>query len=216
MQYQGTQTFHVPIEQLWPQLLDPTVLQQCIAGCERFEQVDERSYSSTVKVTIGPVSARFVSKMELCDVVAPQRCTLKFSGQGGVAGFGKGEARVTLTATDDGGTRLEWTADAQVGGKLAQIGSRLIEGTVRKMSDDFFNRFAAAVAPTPPVARVEATPAPLSAPPQAGIPVPGASATEPARPAPGGGMPATGLWAAGLVLTLAVLAAMAGAAGWVR
>lgn len=115
-------------------------MQQCIAGCEKLEATGPDEYQSTVKVSIGPVSARFVSKLNLCDVQPPRQCTLKFSGQGGVAGFGKGETRMTLVPLADGATQLDWTVDAQVGGKLAQIGSRLVEGSVRKMSEDFFTR----------------------------------------------------------------------------
>ncbi len=202
MQYQGTQTFSAPVDVIWPKLLDPAVLQQCIAGCETFEQVSDASYHSTVKVSMGPVTARFVSKMELTEVVAPQRCTLKFSGQGGVAGFGKGEARVTLTPIETGGTQLDWVADAQVGGKLAQMGSRLIEGTVRKMREDFFARFAEVVAPPPPQ---EPPVAPVSEPDALG------SATPPVR-AHGAGATDTGwaLWAGAVALALAALGWMAG------
>lgn len=145
MNYQGSQSLPHPIDRVWQALLDPAVLQQCIAGCEKFERTGDDEYKSTVKVSIGPVSARFASTVTLADVVAPVSCTLKFAGQGGVAGFGKGEAHVRLSPEDGGtnaGTRLDWDADASVGGKLAQIGSRLIEATVRKMSDDFFVRFA--------------------------------------------------------------------------
>jgi carbon monoxide dehydrogenase subunit G len=141
MNYSGSQNLPHPIDHVWRALLDPQVLQQCIAGCETFERTGDEEYKSTVKVSIGPVSARFASTVTLADVVAPSSCTLKFSGQGGVAGFGRGEAHVRLYP-ETGGTRLDWDADAHVGGKLAQIGSRLIEATVRKMSDDFFVRFA--------------------------------------------------------------------------
>ena len=143
MNYQGTQTLAHPPERVWQALLDPQVLSACIAGCERFERVSDNGYTSTVKIAIGPVAARFDSSITLVDVAAPERCTLQFAGQGGVAGFGKGEARVVLRAEAGGGTRLDWNANAHVGGRLAQIGSRLIEATVRKMSEDFFRRFAA-------------------------------------------------------------------------
>ncbi len=141
MNYQGTQLLEHPTQRVWDALLDPAVLRQCIAGCETFERTSDTDFTSTVKVSIGPVSARFNSTVSLADVAAPHRCTLRFSGQGGVAGFGKGEARVTLTETATGQTRLDWNADAQVGGKIAQLGARLIEGSVRKMSEDFFQRF---------------------------------------------------------------------------
>lgn len=148
MNYSGSQNLPHPIERVWQALLDPQVLQQCIAGCEKFERTGDDEYKSTVKISIGPVSARFASTVTLADVVQPSSCTLKFAGQGGVAGFGRGEAHVRLTP-EAGGTRLDWDADAHVGGKLAQIGSRLIEATVRKMSDDFFVRFAAQLQSAP-------------------------------------------------------------------
>ncbi|QHE87391.1 SRPBCC family protein [Hydrogenophaga sp. BPS33] len=157
MNYQGTQLLDQPMQRVWDALLDPAVLRQCIAGCETFERTSDSGFASTVKVSIGPVAARFTSTMTLADVEAPHRCTLRFSGQGGVAGFGKGEAHVELVETAPGQTRLDWTADAQVGGKIAQLGSRLIEGTVRRMSEDFFQRFAAQLSTLAPVAPPEET-----------------------------------------------------------
>lgn len=151
MNYQGSQLLPFPAANVWQALLDPEVLRACIAGCEQFERVGEFDYKSTVKISIGPVSARFASTMALADVVAPLSCTLQFAGQGGVAGFGKGAAKVVLMPQDGGAsTQLDWSADAHVGGRLAQIGSRLIEATVRKMSEDFFQRFAAQLAAQAP------------------------------------------------------------------
>ncbi len=158
MNYQGSQLLSHPVEHVWQALLDPEVLRQCIAGCEQFERVGEDDYKSTVKIVIGPVSARFSATVTLADVLPPHSCTLRFAGQGGVAGFGKGEARVVLSPEGDG-TRLDWTADAHVGGRLAQIGSRLIEASVRKMSDDFFVRFAAQLNGSAAPAAGSATPA---------------------------------------------------------
>ena len=150
MNYQGTQGLEHPVQRVWDALLDPAVLRQSIAGCESFERTGDTTFACTVKVSIGPVAARFTSQVELQEAQPPHHCTLRFSGQGGVAGFGKGEARVVLVETGPAQTRLDWSANAQVGGKIAQLGSRLIEGTVRKMSEDFFQRFAAQLAvPTP-------------------------------------------------------------------
>ncbi|MDB5849388.1 MAG: hypothetical protein JWP29_3140 [Rhodoferax sp.] len=157
MNYQGSQLLPHPPERVWQALLDPQVLAGCIAGCEQFDRTGDNSYKSTVKITIGPVSARFTSTVALTDVLPPHSCTLQFAGQGGVAGFGKGEAKVRLMPRDGGaGTQLDWEADAHVGGRLAQIGSRLVEATVRKMSEDFFVRFAAQLAGGP-----QGTPDPL-------------------------------------------------------
>jgi uncharacterized protein len=163
MNYQGTQVLSHPAQTVWQALLDPQVLQHCIAGCERFERVAEDEFKSSVKIAIGPVTARFASTISLADVVAPRSCTLRFSGQGGVAGFGKGEARVRLTQLPEG-TQLDWQADAHVGGKLAQIGSRLIEATVRKMSEDFFARFAGQLMAAAPPDALEPAPSPVAAP----------------------------------------------------
>jgi carbon monoxide dehydrogenase subunit G len=172
MNYQGSQSLPHPVAHVWQALLDPAVLQQCIAGCEKFERTGDDEYKSTVKISIGPVSARFASTVTLADVVAPVSCTLKFAGQGGVAGFGKGEAHVRLSP-EEGGTKLDWDADASVGGKLAQIGSRLIEATVRKMSDDFFVRFARQLQQAPREAAAPTAPASPATVPGTGI-TPGA------------------------------------------
>lgn len=149
MDFQGSQLLPHSAPTVWRALMDPVLLQQCIAGCEKFEHLGGNDYSSTVKVSIGPVAARFTSKLSLSDLVEPTSCSLHFSGQGGVAGFGKGVAKLQLAAVEGGKTQLDWTAQAQVGGKLAQIGSRLVEGSVRKMSDDFFAKLAAYL-DTPP------------------------------------------------------------------
>jgi carbon monoxide dehydrogenase subunit G len=169
MNYQGSQLLPHPAERVWQALLDPAVLRQCIAGCETFERVGDNDYKSTVKIVIGPVSARFSSTVTLADVVPPTQCTLQFAGQGGVAGFGRGEARVVL-APEGEGTRLDWNADAHVGGRLAQIGSRLIDASVKKMSADFFVRFAAQLdAPTEAAAPAQAATAVAS--PRSAIPM---------------------------------------------
>lgn len=187
MNYQGSQLLPHPPGRVWQALLDPAVLRQCIAGCETFERVGDNDYKSTVKIVIGPVSARFSSTVTLADVVPPTHCTLQFAGQGGVAGFGKGEARVVLMPEGEG-TRLDWNADAHVGGRLAQIGSRLIDASVKKMSADFFVRFAAQLdAPA-----VEAGPAAQAEPMAAALL-----------------QPASSLKAVGVAVALALAAALA-------
>jgi uncharacterized protein len=117
------------------------VLKACIAGCESVERVSDNEYRLTMTARVGPVSARFTGRIVLADIVAPTSYTLSFEGQGGAAGFAKGEARVTL-ADNNPGTRIDYQAKAQVGGKLAQIGSRLVDGAAAKVADDFFARFA--------------------------------------------------------------------------
>jgi hypothetical protein len=125
----------------WQALNDPAILKQAIPGCERFERVSDTEYALTVALKIGPVSAKFNGKVLLSDIVAPDSYSLIFEAQGGMAGFGKGESKVKLTPTPDGGCELTYTVQSQVGGKIAQLGQRLIEGAAKSLADDFFKRF---------------------------------------------------------------------------
>ena len=133
-------TIAAPRTRVWDALNDPATLKRCIAGCESIEATGDNAYKVAMTVAIGPVKAKFKGDLMLEDIDAPNAYTIRFSGQGGVAGFGKGSARVTLSAADEG-TRLDYTVDAQVGGKIAQVGSRLIDGASKKMADDFFRAF---------------------------------------------------------------------------
>jgi carbon monoxide dehydrogenase subunit G len=141
MEMSGSRTVPADIETTWRALNDPEVLKACIAGCESVERVSDNEYRLTMTARVGPVSARFTGRIVLSDIVAPTSYTLSFEGQGGAAGFAKGEARVTLSDNKPG-TRIDYQAKAQVGGKLAQIGSRLVDGAAAKVADDFFARFA--------------------------------------------------------------------------
>jgi carbon monoxide dehydrogenase subunit G len=123
-------------------LNDPAVLKDCLPGCESFERSGDNAFQVVVAARVGPVAARFNGRMTMTDVEAPNAYTLHFEGQGGAAGFARGEARVTLAPEGEGQTALTYAAKAQVGGKLAQIGSRLVDGAAAKMTDDFFARFA--------------------------------------------------------------------------
>ena len=125
----------------WQALNDPAILKQAIPGCERFERVSDTEYALTVALKIGPVSAKFNGKVFLSDIIAPQSYSLVFEAQGGMAGFGKGESKVKLTPSPDGGCELTYTVQSQVGGKIAQLGQRLIEGAAKSLADDFFKRF---------------------------------------------------------------------------
>ena len=125
----------------WQALNDPSILKQAIPGCERFERVSDTEYALTVALKIGPVSAKFNGKVLLNDIVAPDSYSLIFEAQGGMAGFGKGESKVKLTPTPEGGCELTYTVQSQVGGKIAQLGQRLIEGAAKSLADDFFKRF---------------------------------------------------------------------------
>lgn len=131
---------------VWEALNDPAILQQCIPGCQSIEQVDEQKMRAVVVASIGPVKAKFNANLSLENLNPPESYTLAGDSKAGAAGFGRGSADVTLSE-HDGGTRLAYTASFSVGGKLAQIGSRLVEGATRKIADDFFSNFAAALAP---------------------------------------------------------------------
>ena len=132
---------------VWEALNDPAVLKDCVPGCESFERTGENAYQLVMSARVGPVSARFNGRMTMTDIDPPNAYTLHFDGQGGAAGFARGEARVTLAPEGGQHTALTYVAKAQVGGKLAQVGSRLVDGVAAKMSDDFFARFAARFAP---------------------------------------------------------------------
>jgi carbon monoxide dehydrogenase subunit G len=143
MQMQGSRVLAVTQQQAWDALLDPQVLQACIPGCEKMEATGENQYAAALALRVGPVAARFNSKVALSDVVPPQSCTISFDGQGGAAGFGKGHAKVRLTPQDGGKCELAYDVNAQVGGKIAQVGQRLIDGVAKSMAEDFFQRFDA-------------------------------------------------------------------------
>jgi uncharacterized protein len=139
-----TGVYRIPAarEAVWDALNDPEILRECIAGCEAFAPEGENVWRVVVTASVGPVKARFASKITLTDIDRSNAYTLNFDGQGGTAGFGKGSARVSLS--DDGAdTQLSYTAKAQVGGKLAQVGSRLIDGAAAKVAADFFEKFSA-------------------------------------------------------------------------
>ncbi len=146
MEMQASRSLAVSQQQAWEALNDPETLKACLAGCDRFEPQGDDQYAVGMAVKVGPVSAKFSGKVTLSDITPPERYRIAFEGQGGVAGFGKGEADVTLTpepADAAGQPRclLSYSVQAQVGGKLAQLGQRLIDGAARNMADDFFARF---------------------------------------------------------------------------
>ncbi len=140
MDMQGSRQLGVTQQQAWDALNDPEVLKVCIPGCEKIEATGENQYAVTNALKIGPVAARFNGKIALTDIEAPKGYTLNFDGQAGAAGFGKGTAKVSLTP-NDAGCELGYTVNAQVGGKIAQVGQRLIDGVAKSMAEDFFKRF---------------------------------------------------------------------------
>lgn len=155
MEMKGSRIVPADARTTWRALNDPQVLRMCIPGCETVERVSDSEYRVTMTARVGPVSAKFIGRLLLADLVAPRSYTLRFEGQGGAAGFANGTAKVAL-APSDAGTRIDYVASAQVGGKLAQIGSRLVDGAAAKVADDFFARFAECVGQPVPATAGEA------------------------------------------------------------
>ena len=144
MELTETHSLPVPQDVAWAALNDTEILRACIPGCESIEADGENAYAVAMTASVGPVKAKFKGRMNLVDVDAPNTYTIVFEGQGGTAGFGKGQAKVILVPADDAAsTTLSYTAHAQVGGKLAQIGSRLVDGAAKKIAGEFFKRFSA-------------------------------------------------------------------------
>ena len=131
---------------VWRALNDPEVLRQAIPGCETIEKVSDTEFTAKVVAKVGPVRASFTGQVQLSDLDPPNGYRISGEGKGGPAGFAKGGATIKLSDAD-GGTKLSYTVDAQIGGKLAQIGSRLIDATARSMAQDFFGRFSKLVTP---------------------------------------------------------------------
>ena len=133
---------------VWAALNDPEVLKQSIPGCQDLARVSDTEFTATAKVAVGPVKATFKGKVNLTDIDPPNGYRISGEGQGGVAGFAKGGAKVRLDDGEGGGTRLSYDVEANVGGKLAQLGGRLINGVAKKYADEFFANFAKALAPS--------------------------------------------------------------------
>ena len=130
---------------VWARLNDTETLKVSIPGCESLEKLSDTELQAVAKIKIGPVSARFKGKVNLTDIDAPNSYRISGQGDGGIAGFAKGGANVRLADADGGGTRLSYDVDAQVGGKIAQLGGRLIDSTAKKLADEFFANFAKAL-----------------------------------------------------------------------
>lgn len=214
MEMHASRPLAVSQQQAWEALNDPETLKACLNGCEKFEAADDGGYAVTMAVKVGPVSAKFNGKVTLSEVVAPESYTIAFEGQGGVAGFGKGQAKVSLLPAEDAQQcTLNYEVQAQVGGKIAQLGQRLIDGAARTMAEDFFSRFDALMRERNPVADDEevarfdtrtwehdAAIASSSA-ASAGAPL---DATPTAAPADKAGMPIW-TWVLGLIVVLGAL-----------
>ena len=162
MELTSSRTVPAPVEATWKALNDAQTLKACIAGCESIEHVSDTEFRVRMTARVGPVAAKFSGRVVLADLVPPSSYRMSFEGEGGAAGFARGEAHITLAPDPSGGTRIDYSATAQVGGKLAQIGSRLVDGAAAKVVDDFFARFAERLGGTAPPA--EAPPAEAPAP----------------------------------------------------
>ena len=162
MELTGEQLIPLPQDEVWRGLIDPEVLKASIPGCESIEKLSDTDYKVVITAAIGPVKAKFTGKLVLSNVNPPHSYSLAFDGSGGAAGFSKGSAQVALTAEGGRNTRLRYSTRASVGGKLAQVGSRLIDGVAAKLAEDFFTRFNETLAPVVPAveAPVEEAPAP--------------------------------------------------------
>jgi carbon monoxide dehydrogenase subunit G len=171
MEMSGEYRIEAPREKVWAALNDPEILKQSIPGCDEIEQTSDTSFEAQVTAKVGPVKAKFSGAVQLTDIDAPNGYRISGEGKGGAAGFAKGGANVRLE--DDGGaTLLKYEVDAQVGGKLAQLGARLIDGTAKKMASQFFENFTEAVTEggdaAPAAEPAAEAPAPAAAPAGAG------------------------------------------------
>ena len=148
MTMNGEYQIAAPREVVWVKLNDPEVLKSCIPGCESLEKLSDTEFQAVAVTKIGPVKAKFKGRVRLSDLDPPNGYKISGEGDGGMAGFAKGGAVVGL-APKDGGTLLTYNVEAQIGGKLAQIGQRLVNGAAKKLADEFFEKFAAAAAASP-------------------------------------------------------------------
>lgn len=145
MQMSDERQIAAPPHVVWAALFDPEILKSCVPGCQELTGSAADGYEATVVQKVGPVKATFKGTVSIRDVIEGKSCTLSGEGKGGAAGFAKGDAHVSLTPGPDGGTTLKYEVDAKVGGKLAQLGSRIVDGFARRMAADFFKQFQAEI-----------------------------------------------------------------------
>jgi carbon monoxide dehydrogenase subunit G len=207
MEIKGEYRIPAPRQKVWEALNDPEILKKTIPGCDELVKVSDTEMNGKVTAKVGPVSAKFAGKVTLSDIKPPESYTIFGEGQGGVAGFAKGGAKVSL-AEDGAETVLTYVADAQVGGKLAQIGSRLIQSTATVMANQFFGKFAEVVAQSGAAAApsVSVT-APQATGPAAAVPSPAPAPMSAKTRGTGGGMSST-VWIVGLVILVAIVLAI--------
>jgi uncharacterized protein len=192
MDMTDSRIINAPRAAVWAALNDPSMLKQCIIGCDSLEETEKDTFVAAMSVKVGPVSAKFKGKLQLEDVQAPDHYTIKFEGQGGPAGFANGSAKVELSDESATTTRLTYTANAMIGGKLAQV-----DAAARKIADDFFSKFDALVAV--PVAESVAASSDAGVPAAASAPV---VITKPSAAMP------TWAWIVGVVVVAVVAMAL--------
>lgn len=203
MDLTGEYRIPAPRETVWAALNNPDVLKACIPGCEDLNKTSDTEFVARVVAKIGPVKAAFGGKVTLSDLDPPNGYTITGEGQGGAAGFAKGGAKVRLESVDgDTATILHYSADAQIGGKLAQIGSRLVEGSARKLADEFFAAFAAQAAGLAPAAA--SAPAATTAAPAEPAPLPVSQPAPLVASATSSSLSPV-LWIIGLVVIIAII-----------
>jgi carbon monoxide dehydrogenase subunit G len=169
MDMTGERRIAAPREKVWQALNDPEVLKASIPGCDSMTKLSDTELQAAASVKIGPIAAKFAGKVQLSDLDPPKSYTISGEGQGGVAGFAKGGAKVALDEEGSAVTLLRYTVQAQVGGKIAQLGARLIDATAKQMADAFFDRFSDQVAAPVEVPPATGRPAPRTAPPQLSV-----------------------------------------------
>ncbi len=162
MDMSGERRLPASRQKVWDALNDPAILKAAIPGCEKLEASSATEMAATAAIRIGPIAARFNGRVQLSEIDPPNGYRISGEGQGGVAGFAKGGATVHLADADDGGTLLRYEVQAQVGGKIAQLGARLIDSTAKQMADAFFDNFAKELAPV--MVPISETAAPARAP----------------------------------------------------
>jgi carbon monoxide dehydrogenase subunit G len=177
MDFTGEYLVPAPINRVWEGINDPEILKQCIDGCEELIKTSDTEFTGKVKVKVGPVSAKFSGTVNMEEMTPPTACTLAVKGQGGMAGFAKGSAKVTLTE-EGAGTKLVYEAKAEVGGKLASVGARLVRGVADKTAADFFAKFSNLVGGSASDSPAEALTADTPMEPEA-APPPASSPAEP-------------------------------------
>lgn len=146
MDMNGSERIEAPVDAVWRALNDPEILKQAIPGCESLEKTSDSAMTAKVVLKVGPIKARFEGAVELQNLNPPNSYTISGEGKGGIAGFAKGGADVSLEADGPDATILSYTVKAEVGGKIAQLGSRLIDSTSKKLAGEFFSKFGELVA----------------------------------------------------------------------